>query len=1242
MADYNFSDRIRNPVNAFDIVATLGKGSFGAVYHAREKSTGLELAIKKLTVVGEADLVGVVKEIEVMKTSHSPFIVAYFDNFFKKDEIWILMELMSHGSLTDMLTVRRAPFTEDQIAAAAHAILSGLVYLHRARKIHRDIKPQNILVGAEGIPKLADFGIAGQLSGAKTKTDTMIGTPYFLAPEIIMNEFGYNDKVDVWATGISCIQLAEMNPPLADVNPMRALLLITQSPSPTLRRPDSFSPVFNDFITQSLIKDATERPRSYEIINHPFIAERRNPHAVLELTVDINQGKRKYRQTEEMAAKVAEVVAAAPPIPDTDASVPEPSPSSSEASSRGGSRVTSPGKAGKRGGGSTTGPPKRAPPPPGLSSSKGGPPTRSPPPPGGSAGGAGSDDGGSSAGGSSAGGGWNDFQQAMGATSLGVPASTTRKSTSTNRKSKSTSRRPPSSDEEESTSDSSTPPPPPPSDDEEDQRVRAAAAATRRAAAATGARKGKHGAGPAAPKTERPVSPRRKMTADAALDKGPAKATPTCASCAGAIVGKHMVVGRLRWHKQHFVCSQCKTQLTGDSFELHEDKLYCEAHFHQMFSPVCAGCHDYITQGGVATALGKTWHPEHFVCTHCSSAFTSSRFIAKGNMPFCDKQCYSDFAHTDAGRAALGKKKKPDRASLTSSAPPQQPIGSRVLSSARPSPVAPAPPLSAATVGGGRSRTSTVVAKVTKQPRPNYNRLTYFKKAYIAASEEAKVRTNGEFLEYIDRCRAAAEPPGKLAALDLSRYNWNVKTLLAVGKAFLAASTYSPEGGNQDDDPFGENMAISELDLSHNNLGHDACGALQVLLNSSFPLKRIVLAGNRLGKRGAIDLADALARRKSLVDLDLSDNLIGDKGLQCITDKLGELKSNMRTFDVTNCDLGAGAAAPLMRLLDRQADLEVLNLGSNKLGDKGLNAIAPALEAHVALREVDLSENQIKSGGVVAKWIASNAEARQGFGINAFLERLNLAYNYLGADFAVPFAPVLASSVCPAEVNLTLNKLNAKASAALLSQVAGTRRLEELYLEGAEINAASAKAIADALSNPRSTLRRLSLRKCGLSKKEIQVLAEALGAAQVIESLDLALNKLADSSAAALFNAVSVNQSLVELNVAACQLGRKAMAAVAGSISAATPLRVLHLDANPSLFSRDNLGTLAAALVENRGELEVLTLKSVEMKVKDATEFLSRLPDNIGLLELDLQANNLDKLDPTLQGKFTQCQVQTS
>jgi serine/threonine kinase 3 len=1227
---FRFSERIRNPVNAFDIIATLGKGSFGAVYHAREKTTGLDIAIKKLTVVGEADLVGVVKEIEVMKTSHSPFIVAYYDNFFKKDEIWILMELMSHGSLTDMLTVRRAPFTEDQIAAAAHAILSGLVYLHKARKIHRDVKPQNILVGAEGIPKLADFGIAGQLSGAKTKTDTMIGTPYFLAPEIIMNEFGYNDKVDVWATGISCIQLAEMNPPLADVNPMRALLLITQSPSPTLRKPDSFSSVFNDFITQSLIKDATKRPRSYEIIDHPFIRDRRNPHAILELTVDINQGKRKYRQTEEMAAKVAEVVAGAAPIPEVDLSAPEPSPSSSEASSRGGSRVTSSAaKTPKRG---SSGPPKRTPPPPGASG-KSGPPARSPPAPGG-----GGDDGGD----------WNNFQKSMGAAAIGVPASSARSSSSSkakNRKSKTTSRRPPSSEDESDSDSSSAPPPPPPSDDEEDQRMRAAAAATRRAAVATGARNGKHGAGPAAPKTERPISPRRKMTADAPSGSGPAKATPTCASCAGAIVGKHMVVGRLRWHKQHFVCTQCKTQLTGDSFELHEDQLYCEAHFHQMFSPVCAGCKDYITAGGVATALGKTWHPEHFVCTHCSSAFSSSRFIAKGNMPFCDKQCYSDFAHTDAGRAALGKSKKADRSTLTSSAPPQQmsaPRSSAGSASGHRSPHHAPPPMQAATLGGGRSRTSTVVAKVTKQPRPNYNRLTYFKKAYIAASEEAKLRTNGEFLEYIDRCRAAAEPPGKLAALDLSRYNWNVKTLLAVGKAFLAASTYSPEGGNQDDDPFGENMAISELDLSHNNLGHDACGALQVLLSSSFPLKRILLAGNRLGKRGATELADALARRKSLVDLDLSDNLIGDKGLQCIADKLGELKSNMRMFDVTNCDLGAGSAAPLMRLLDRQADLEVLNLGSNKLGDKGLNAIAPALEAHIALREVDLSENQIKSGVVIAKWIASNAEARQGFGVNTFLEKLSLAYNYLGTDFAVPFAPVLASSVCPVEVNLTLNKLNAKASVSLLSQLPGARRLEELYLEGAEINTVSAKSIADALANPRSTLRRLSLRKCGLSKKEMQVIAEALGSAQAIESLDFALNKLADTAATALFNAVSVNQSLVELNVAACQLSRKSMAVVAAAIAAATPLRVLHLDANPSLFNRDNFGTLATALVENRGELEVLTLKSVEMKVKDATEFLTKLPDNLGLLELDLQANNLEKLDPVLQGKFTQCQVQTS
>lgn len=260
----------KDPEKDFQMLEKLGEGSYGSVWKAMHRATGTIVAIKRVSI--DNDLEDIMKEIDFMKGCRSPFIVRYFGSYFKDSELWIVMEYCGAGSVCDMMKICDQTLSEDQIAVVCKDVLQGLAYLHGLRKIHRDIKAGNILLNNKGASKLADFGVSGQLSDTMAKRQTVIGTPFWMAPEVIQ-EVGYDFKADIWSLGITCIEMAESKPPYSNIHPMRAIFMIPSRPPPRLTEPDKWSKEFNDFIVKTLTKSPDQRPGATELLEHPFITK---------------------------------------------------------------------------------------------------------------------------------------------------------------------------------------------------------------------------------------------------------------------------------------------------------------------------------------------------------------------------------------------------------------------------------------------------------------------------------------------------------------------------------------------------------------------------------------------------------------------------------------------------------------------------------------------------------------------------------------------------------------------------------------------------------------------------------------------------------------------------------------------------------------------------------------------------------------------------------------------------------
>ncbi|XP_078787901.1 mitogen-activated protein kinase kinase kinase kinase 4 isoform X14 [Oryzias latipes] len=301
---------LREPAGIFELVEVVGNGTYGQVYKGRHVKTGQLAAIKVMDVT-EDEEEEIKLEINMLKKySHHRNIATYYGAFIKKsppghdDQLWLVMEFCGAGSITDLVkNTKGNQLKEDWIAYISREILRGLAHLHAHHVIHRDIKGQNVLLTENAEVKLVDFGVSAQLDRTVGRRNTFIGTPYWMAPEVIACDENpdatYDYRSDLWSCGITAIEMAEGAPPLCDMHPMRALFLIPRNPPPRLKS-KKWSKKFFSFIESCLVKNYMQRPPTDQLLKHPFIRDQPNERQVrIQLKDHIDRTKKKRGEKDE-------------------------------------------------------------------------------------------------------------------------------------------------------------------------------------------------------------------------------------------------------------------------------------------------------------------------------------------------------------------------------------------------------------------------------------------------------------------------------------------------------------------------------------------------------------------------------------------------------------------------------------------------------------------------------------------------------------------------------------------------------------------------------------------------------------------------------------------------------------------------------------------------------------------------------------------------------------------------------
>ncbi|KAK4474123.1 hypothetical protein MN116_003427 [Schistosoma mekongi] len=292
-----------DPKEEYKILSPIGSGTYGDVFKAVHRERRTLVAVKVMKIDLKDDIRSICQEIHTLRECRHQNIVQFYGSYLRNNKLWICMEYCGGQSMQDIYLYTRRPLEEDCIAFVSRETLQGLNFMHNRGRIHRDIKGANILLTDDGHVKVADFGVAAQLSTSIAKRTTLIGTPYWMAPEVASIECrgsGYDGKCDIWGVGITAIEYAELQPPMFDLDPRKALQILGSRnyKPPSLQDRHKWSPLFHSFVKCCLIKAERRRPDAATMLTHNFIT---NPH----LSTLLTQRLLCYRRQLESSAKNA-------------------------------------------------------------------------------------------------------------------------------------------------------------------------------------------------------------------------------------------------------------------------------------------------------------------------------------------------------------------------------------------------------------------------------------------------------------------------------------------------------------------------------------------------------------------------------------------------------------------------------------------------------------------------------------------------------------------------------------------------------------------------------------------------------------------------------------------------------------------------------------------------------------------------------------------------------------------------